>query len=131
MKYLIYAKYKEDSDYKFLNGVAKDKAEAIRLLEEYPNYGMIGEMIPISQMFKDCHSLEQKICKILRELQVDEDSFTKNCKHFSIELFGDWKHVHAHCNNIITKLFNCNLIREDVTYEDGSDCYGAIHTYCL
>ena len=124
MKYLIYAN-------NYLTNVAKDKQDSIKILENYKKDKVIGKAIPLHEVLKGCENIDEKICRILRELEVDESTYTRQCKHFSIELNGDWKHVHAHCDNIITKIFKCNVIREENTWEDGSDSYGSIHTYCL
>ena len=43
-------------------------------------------------------------------------------------IFGDWKHEHGYCRNLMNKAgyAQANL---KVTEEDGSDCFSAIHTY--
>ena len=42
--------------------------------------------------------------------------------------YGDWKHDHIYCDNIMRDN-GYTLINEVVTEEDGSDCYSSIHTY--
>ena len=42
--------------------------------------------------------------------------------------YGDWKHDHAYCDYLM-KEKGWQLIREQETWEDGSDCYSSIHTY--
>ena len=42
--------------------------------------------------------------------------------------YGDWKHDHIYCDNIMRDN-GYTLIEEIATWEDGSDCYSSIHTY--
>lgn len=42
--------------------------------------------------------------------------------------YGDWKHDHIHCDYIMREN-GYVLTDEQVTWEDGSDCYSSIHTY--
>lgn len=41
---------------------------------------------------------------------------------------GDWKHDHIRCRHLMAI---AGYVREDieVTQEDGSDCFSAVHTY--
>ena len=45
-------------------------------------------------------------------------------------IWGDWKHDHLYANWVLKELgareYSC-----DITEEDGSDCYSAIHTYII
>lgn len=58
-----------------------------------------------------------------------------NCDVFSTEYgfgisisWGDWKHEHAFCDQLMAYLgYNCD--DEIVTEENGSDCYSAEHYY--
>lgn len=42
--------------------------------------------------------------------------------------WGDWKHEHGWCDELMKKM-GFTLNNEEVTEEDGSDCYSAIHYY--
>lgn len=44
-------------------------------------------------------------------------------------LFGDWKHVHAWLDQVMSAAFNLKLHDEIITEEDGSDAYASIHIY--
>lgn len=47
----------------------------------------------------------------------------------SIEIeWGDWKHEHGYADYIMQQ-HGFKKIDEDVTEEDGSDCYSSIHYY--
>ena len=132
MRYLVYARYKGvNSGHKFLSNVVNNKEEGVKLLETLSTCGLVGELVPLATKLKGCETIDEQICRVLQELGVDDSTYERTVKHFSVEIDGDWKHVHAHCDNILKKVFKCNLIREETTCEDGSDCYGAIHTYCL
>lgn len=41
---------------------------------------------------------------------------------------GDWKHSHLWCRDLM-EYIGYKEIAEDVTEEDGSDCYSSIHTF--
>lgn len=41
--------------------------------------------------------------------------------------WGDWKHDHARFNYLVRTLYPTADIAEELTEEDGSDCYSAIH----
>ena len=42
---------------------------------------------------------------------------------------GDWKHDHLYVVHLISDTFCPDEIREEVTEEDGSDCYSAVHIF--
>ena len=44
--------------------------------------------------------------------------------------WGDWKHEHGWCEQLM-QYIGYKQISEEVTEEDGSDCYSAIHTYIM
>ena len=43
--------------------------------------------------------------------------------------WGDWKHDHAFVDYIFTQVLGAKHYSTDITEEDGSDCYSAIHTF--
>lgn len=45
--------------------------------------------------------------------------------------WGDWKHEHLRADWIIREAFGVECIGTEVTEEDGSDCYSAIHRYII
>ena len=76
--------------------------------------------------------LQEKVENILRENEVysyelDFDLNLENVVHIEVE-WGDWKHDHLRLKWIMEK-YSFRYIGEEVTEEDGSDCYSAIHTY--
>lgn len=44
--------------------------------------------------------------------------------------WGDWKHDHKRCDYVMAKK-NYLCVEEEVTEENGSDCYSANHYYEL
>ena len=42
--------------------------------------------------------------------------------------WGDWKHDHLYCQHLMGEK-GYKLLHEQLTEEDGSDCYSAVHTY--
>lgn len=57
------------------------------------------------------------------EFDVNDDGV---CNIYVI--WGDWKHDHLFIRNIMMEN-GYEFVREQVTLEDGSDAYSAIHTY--
>lgn len=45
--------------------------------------------------------------------------------------WGDWKHGHARLDYLMRNYFNVVVLGSEVTEEDGSDTYSAIHKYIL
>ena len=43
-------------------------------------------------------------------------------------VWGDWKHEHGYCDNLM-EYIGYNQDDEEVTEENGSDCYSAIHFF--
>lgn len=58
---------------------------------------------------------------------ADMDAPLRNCVVVEI-VWGDWKHDHARCDWLVKQVGGTPEYTE-VTNEDGSDCYSAIHAY--
>ena len=54
-------------------------------------------------------------------------NFESNVIKIEIE-WGDWKHEHRYADYIMEK-YSFSKIYEQITEEDGSDCYSSIHYY--
>ena len=69
------------------------------------------------------------IYKHLKENDADFDSiyFEDDVVSVSVE-WGDWKHSHAFLDYIM-KQIGYTLFDEQITEEDGSDCYSSVHLY--
>jgi hypothetical protein len=76
--------------------------------------------------------LQEKVETILRDNKVysyELDFDLDNDKVVYIELeWGDWKHDHL-CLKWLMEKNGFTQIGENVTEEDGSDCYSAVHTF--
>ena len=67
--------------------------------------------------------------KYLQEKGIYEELNENEDGTISIHIeYGDWKHDHAYCDYLM-KEKGWMLIGEDVTWEDGSDCYSSVHKY--
>lgn len=42
--------------------------------------------------------------------------------------WGDWKHEHGYANYVMQK-YGFKKIREEITEENGDDCYSSVHYY--
>jgi len=70
----------------------------------------------------------QEIQKYLKENDIyAEVSECDNQVVVSID-WGDWKHDHKRCDYLMAKK-NYLCVQEEITAEDGSDCYSADHYY--
>lgn len=69
---------------------------------------------------------------ILKENNVSAevyDTIYKNRPVIAVDIsWGDWKHDHAFVDYILTNN-GFNHIANELTEEDGSDCYSAVHYY--
>ena len=72
----------------------------------------------------------EKVAKTLREYQI----FAEVNQYYNLPViivsihWGDWKHDHLRADHIIKELGG-ELIKAEVTEENGSDCYSADRYY--
>ena len=45
--------------------------------------------------------------------------------------WGDWKHEHMRTRMLLEEKFNATHFRTNVTEDDGSDTYSAVHTFII
>lgn len=74
----------------------------------------------------------KRIYEVAREnnLWID-DVWERNGVLFIEVERGDWKHEHARLDLLMDANFNVRARTQEVTEEDGSDTYSAIHKYIL
>lgn len=73
----------------------------------------------------------KKIYDLMRENHLHGDVY-EDFGILCIEVnWGDWKHDHLRLDWVMKENFNILLSAEEVTEEDGSDCYSAIHKYVI
>lgn len=85
--------------------------------------------------YKKANLFAQEIYNYLREKDADFDEvYATQINGFScliVEVnWGDWKHSHGYLDYLM-KEKHIMKIGEDVTEEDGSDTYSAIHIYLI
>lgn len=70
-----------------------------------------------------------KINQTLKDHDIWHESglAAKNAVAITIE-WGDWKHDHGFVDYLMKKM-GYILVCEQITEEDGSDCYSSIHIY--
>lgn len=71
----------------------------------------------------------QEIERYLIENELRPDAVYECEEGVKVEIcWGDWKHDHGRCRHLMGKI---GYIRQtiEVTEEDGSDCFSAVHTY--
>lgn len=78
-------------------------------------------------------TLENRISDLLCNCdRFDEVFYNDLGDKIEIQVFvdnGDWKHDHLRVVHLINDNFCPDEIREEVTEEDGSDCYSAVHIF--
>lgn len=131
MKYILYAKYDNLSASEFIVDVVNHYKEAAQIIKSYSPFVKDIKIVPVQQIFKNCKTFDEQIGKILIDLGVDNSHYSRQDSEFSITIAGDWKHNHQHCDYIITKLFECIIVNENIIWNDGSDSYISEHIYNL
>ena len=73
--------------------------------------------------------IEKDIQRIFEENEMwyDCDVNLDGSVEINVE-WGDWKHDHMYLNHVMKENGYC-LTDEEVTEEDGSDAYSAVHTF--
>ena len=78
-------------------------------------------------------TLENRITDILSSNDRFNEVFHNDLgDKIEIQVFidwGDWKHDHLHVVRLINDTLRPDEIREEVTEDDGSDCYSAVHIF--
>lgn len=70
-----------------------------------------------------------EIIKYLNEKLPYHEVYEHINGSISVEIvWGDWKHDHAYCDYLMREK-GYILMDEQVTEENGSDCYSSIHYY--
>ena len=70
----------------------------------------------------------QELQKYLRENEVFAEVSEENNEIVVSISWGDWKHDHKRADYLMAKK-NYMVTREEITEEDGSDCYSSDHYY--
>ena len=77
----------------------------------------------------DNPDVEKHVMEYLESNQIyPSDVFTADDRVMVDISWGDWKHDHIRCDKLMENL-GYTLVEEEVTEEDGSDCYSAIRHY--
>ncbi len=73
--------------------------------------------------------IHDHLSKKLQAAELYPEIEVSNTKEVKILIeWGDWKHEHGYLCYLM-KQEGWEEVSEDVTEEDGSDCYSAIHTF--
>ena len=72
-----------------------------------------------------------ELIKILINKGVDfTDVYELNGLYCILIEWGDWKHSHSYCENVMREL-GYTFEGETIVEENGSDCYSSVHYYKL
>lgn len=72
----------------------------------------------------------EMIQKYLSDNGIYADCINENAYTIAVEIpWGDWKHDHIWCDNLMGYIGYGTASEELVTEENGSDCYSAIHYF--
>ena len=76
-------------------------------------------------MAKSVEEVRKKFAEENMYCEINENE--NGCISIEIE-WGDWKHTHGYSDYLMEEMgYKCTA--EEVTEEDGSDCYSSIHFY--
>ncbi len=74
--------------------------------------------------------VDAQIEKLFTLSRISAEPYGYDGKTVSVEImWGDWKHDHLCADDLMSVVFGATKVSEDVTEEDGSDAYSAVHTY--
>ena len=75
----------------------------------------------------------ETIEKLANENHVMCDVYEEHGGVIAAEIqWGDWKHSHLRLKWLVKEKFpDMRGVETEVTEEDGSDCYSAIHRFCF
>lgn len=105
----------------------KDLEDTLRIWKSFEEEISVHEVSEFVTA-PDSEPLEQ-VEQLLNACELYYEVYGDNSQ-FSIEIeWGDWKHDHGFCDHLIETVFGRKCINEEVTEEDGSDAYSAVHTY--
>ena len=131
MKYIILSHYTNSNSREWASTVAQSKKEATEIVKRHNLYRLVSRAVSINQFFKNCDTLEEKLQRLLEKALCTSDDYeVVDNKYISISInWGDWKHDHLYIDQLMQGVFGLTCIKEEVTDEDGSDCYSATHYY--
>ena len=77
---------------------------------------------------------EQMVFEYLKENNIFGDVYIDVNNEIGIRIcveitWGDWKHDHLRVDFLMKEKFNPKFVCTDITEQDGSDTYSAIHRY--
>ena len=84
---------------------------------------------------KDLYQLAEELDAHISATRLCADVYAGH-DYIAAEIsWGDWKHEHGYCKYLMTEFFRSKgmdiNIQTDVTEENGSDCYSAVHRVYL
>lgn len=73
----------------------------------------------------------EKILEIIRKGQLHGEVWDESENVVAVEIcWGDWKHSHLYLKHLVEQgMPGLKKSTEEITEEDGSDCYSAIHRF--
>ena len=77
-----------------------------------------------------------ELYSFMSDNKLHADVYTGHDDYIAVEInWGDWKHEHLRCKWLASEFFKVKgrrvVIQTEVTEEDGTDCYSAIHRIYL
>lgn len=81
-----------------------------------------------NEFLKNCSTDEEKIEKMFTEANLHHERGFINDTTYMIEVFGDWKHDHLFCDDLMSVIGYINT-STTILEENGSDWYGAQRIY--
>lgn len=89
----------------------------------------IREVDCVATPRENCSCEDERIAKFLDDNGVYAEVYTYY-NNVNVSINGDWKHKHG-WGDVLMGYLGYKKVNEEVTEENGSDCYGSIHRYVL
>lgn len=133
--------HKECLGKEFLLEVVTGKANIKRYEKYYTQEYKITKIIPFSEVFKNCKTIDDKICTILSKLKIRKSAYKRTENTFTIK-FSGYQSDHLYICGIISEAFDCHVTIEDICCIDtwmcdwDSECetpnlHTSIYTFCF
>ena len=75
-------------------------------------------------------AIGEKVYNLMKQNRLYGEIIEETENKIAIEIaWGDWKHEHLRLDFLMEENFNLKRIESEITEDDGSDCYSAIHYY--
>lgn len=111
-------------------GPDSEKEKVLEELTKYCSWCKDVTSVTFEDFFKGTEDIQERLERLVEVAGISIEEYGKSGERFFVSIsWGDWKHDHIWCDNLITSILGLKLDNAVVTEEDGSDCYSAMRFY--